>query len=257
MKRNYYLAALVVLLAISVQSCKKDDVDAEAPKIVEFSVDNTTVAAGNEIHADLNFTDNEALKSYKIDIHDNFDGHSHGKVGQRWSYQEIVEISGKDFVDHKHVDVPADAFSGPYHFTLYVLDAEGNQSEFSEVDLVITNNSMPVISLTNLDADEENHVSKGTTLALEGTITDTDGIDEIVIELKEAGHDHEHGKKEEDPLYDLDLDLGGSVNSYDLSTITPSIDIPSSAESGDYELVIRVKDTAGNFAVATFVIHIM
>lgn len=256
MKSIHYLLSLSALLMFTFQSCTKD-VDDEAPVIASFTVDSETVAAGSEIHADLNFTDNEALKSYKIDIHDNFDGHGHGKVGQRWSYQELVDISGKDFDEHKHIDVPNDAFSGPYHFTIYVLDAEGNQSDFAEVDLNITNSSMPVISVTNLNADEENHVSKGSTLALVGTITDTDGIDEVVIELEEAGHDHEHGKKEEDPLYEMDLDLGGSVNSYDLSTITPSIDIPGTAESGDYELLIRVKDTEGNFATATFVIHIM
>lgn len=256
MKSIYYLLSLSALLMFTFQSCKKD-VDDEAPVISSFTVDSQTVAAGSEIHADLHFTDNEALKSYKIDIHDNFDGHSHGKVGQSWSYQELVDISGKDFDDHKHIDVPSDAFSGPYHFTLYVLDAEGNQSDFAEIELVITNSSMPTIDVTNLDATDDNHISKGATLDLEGTIADAEGIDEIFIELEHSEDEHDHGKKEEEPLYEKDLDLGGSVSSYDLSTLSPSIAIPSTAESGDYQLLIRVKDTEGNIALATYVIHVM
>lgn len=253
MKSINYLLALSALLVLGLQSCKKD-VDDEAPVIETFEVENTTISAGSEIHADLDFSDNEALKSYKIDIHDNFDGHGHGKVGSSWSYQELVEISGKVYSDHKHIDVPEDAFSGPYHFTLYVLDAEGNQSDFEEVELMVTNSSTPVINITSLDASATNHVPKGTTLSLVGDITDADGIDEIVIEL---GTPTDESTVVADAFYDNDMDLGGSVTTYDLSALSPSIDVPSSTATGEYQLIFRVKDTTGNIAIASYVIHVM
>lgn len=254
-----YLNLLIVaalLMAVSFSSCKKD-VDDEAPIIVEFTVDNATVAAGNEIHADLDFSDNEGLKSYKIDIHDAFDGHTHGKTGTPWSYQETVDISGKSFSDHKHIDVPVDAASGPYHFIVTVLDEEGNQSEFMEVDLTITNSSMPVINVTSLSETSETHVDLGTTLTLTGTITDGDDLDEIRIIVREA-HDHDHGGKvSDDALYENDIDLTGTSDvSYDLSTLTPTIDIPANAEEGDYELVIYASDSDGNYATKEYPLHI-
>lgn len=255
MKYLNLLMVAALLIAVSFSSCKKD-VDDEVPVIAEFTVESKTVAAGSEIHADVVFTDNEALKSYKIDIHDAFDGHGHGKTGTPWSYQETFEISGKEFTEHKHIDVPVDAASGPYHFTIYVLDAEGNQSDFAEVDLMITNSSMPVITVTNLSETTETHADKGTTLILQGTVTDAVDLAEILVVLEEEG-DHSHGKTSAEPLYENDIDLTGTSDvSFDLSTLNPTIDIPANAEEGDYALIIYAKDSDGNYSMKEYPIHI-
>lgn len=133
-KLAYYLAATTSVFFIV--SCSDDDntLDNEKPTIViNEPTANEIFHAGEEIHVDVDFTDNVALASYKIDIHYGGDGHTHSikaedhDHGIQWNYETTGTISGTTANVHLHIDVPADVLEGPYHFGVFAIDAAGNE----------------------------------------------------------------------------------------------------------------------------------
>ncbi|WP_081912609.1 DUF4625 domain-containing protein [Salegentibacter sp. Hel_I_6] len=142
--RLVYLFSITATLLFA--SCSDDDnnmLDTEAPEIsIMEPHDEEEVAPGGEIHFDAIFTDNVELASYKIEVHNDFDGHTHASSKQAesennpWSYDEVFEIEpgNTSFEAHHHIPVPAEingaAISeGHYHFGVFVTDAAGNESQ--------------------------------------------------------------------------------------------------------------------------------
>lgn len=256
-----FVAALPVLAA-----CKKEDPDLDPPVITEYKINDKDhdieVAAGSEMHVDLIFEDNEELREYKIDIHDAFDGHDHGKVSAitRFSFQQTYAINGKQATEHQDVDVPAESAAGPYHAIVRVIDEEGNEGEFGELMVHIKHPDQPVINITSPDFSQEVHAPKGSTLVLEGTVTDNQDLEEVVVVIKEE-HDHDHGKVQSGELYEAEFELtGANDTSWDFAEITnqgKDIVIPSTAETGHYKLEIVAKDAEGHMTVWEEEIHVM
>ncbi|MBE7641245.1 DUF4625 domain-containing protein [Salegentibacter sp. BLCTC] len=139
-----YLFSITATLFLA--SCSEDDdnvIDTEAPEIViSDPVDGEEIAPGGEVHFDALLTDNTELASYKVEIHNAFDGHTHAIAKQEghkdnpWSYSEVFEIEPgqKSFEAHHHIPVPAEIngehiSEGHYHFGLFVTDAAGNESQ--------------------------------------------------------------------------------------------------------------------------------
>ena len=259
--------ALLLIVPMALVSCSKDDddnQDTKDPLILELTINeedydhDVTVAAGSDMHVEGSFSDNERLGEYKLDIHDNFDGHDHGKTMADWATVVIIPLSGKKDSIHEDVAVPSDATAGPYHAVSRLIDAEGNESDFIEHRLLITNGSEPMIDMTSPDPDDDDlEWEPGMTYDLMGTISDAEGIDEVLIKMEEEqGHDHNHGKVADTPLFEADFDLGG-VMSWDFQADgMVSISIPSDAEHADYVLSVMAKDINGNWAVVEAEIHI-
>lgn len=134
-----YLKILVVLLTVTVfTACSDDDdaLDTEKPSIMLTEPENgEEFEIGGELHFDIELADNQGLASYKIEIHNNFDGHTHSVVKQEeetpWSYDETVQISGNPLTHdaHEHIEIPEGIAEGEYHFGIIVVDAAGNQAE--------------------------------------------------------------------------------------------------------------------------------
>lgn len=257
MKTLSYSLLLLMASAITFQSCKKDDEDTEKPKIESATLDNKWVAAGDEIHLDLVLSDNKGLKEYKIDIHDDFDGHSHGKTANYEKFETVIitPVSGLSFDDHVHIDVPTNAMAGPYHMGIYALDQDGNQSDTRFITFYITNSGMANINVSNLSTTAENDVAAGASLTLQGSITaGTSNIEEIVVVItKEDGHGH--GKvAHDDEIFEWEQDFATPVASWDFADMG-TIAIPASA-NGHYELEVKAKDVNGNIAIKHFELHI-
>ena len=253
----------ISLLAISLffLSCEKDGApqDTVAPVIQQMLVNGSTVeseaTAGGELVVNATLTDNEALGEFKIDIHDVFDGHGHGKVLASWTYVAIHPLSGTQMAMIDSIAIPAEAAAGPYHVIGRLIDASGNEAAYVENELVLTNGSEPSIMMSNPDPSIENDWEPGMSYALEGMITDDEGIDEVLITLEKAG-DHQHGKLAEAPLFSGDYDLGG-IKSWNLMQDgNVVVAIPADAEHADYKLIIKAKDIAGNYSVLHIDIHI-
>ena len=82
--KNYKIVTLIALVSLFFTSCSSDDdnggLDNQAPVI---TINEPTVeevfSLGGEVHLDIDVEDDKELASYKIDIHNNFDGHDHGR----------------------------------------------------------------------------------------------------------------------------------------------------------------------------------
>ncbi len=143
-KFNSYLVCLMAISFATFLSCDKDD-NGDTTKPVINLIDpeeGATLKIGDDhgIHFDLELSDDVMLKSYKVDIHPNFDGHDH-KATLRAVSSETVDftfnkswdVSGKKNADihHHEILIPANATPGNYHMMVYCTDAAGNEAHIA------------------------------------------------------------------------------------------------------------------------------
>jgi len=147
--RNSAIIFTFFLSFIVIPSCKEDDIDKEKPGIDlsiqdAFPVNCDTLYFGESFTLRLRFTDNAALGSFSIDIHHNFDHHSHSTEVEECNIDPVKEpVNPYVFIQDyditaglsEHVTdititIPAaDNFGlydeGDYHFYISLTDAEG------------------------------------------------------------------------------------------------------------------------------------
>lgn len=264
-----YLMLLAFPLAFV--ACDDDDEnstdqDVSAPEIEELKVNghdhDVRVNGGDKMTLEAHIHDDQGLKEAKVDIHDVFDGHTHGKnAGATWEAAETYPLSGKEAEMKEDFQVPGQATAGRYHAVVRALDEAGNEAEFREINFVLENGQQPTFNITDPDFSKEVHAPKGSNFSLKGSVDDDKDLAEVVIVIEhheEHGHDddgHDHGKKE-GPIVEEDWDLNGSNDTtFDLSQF--SVTIPSDAEEGDYKLEIVALDSDGNYGLFEGKLHIM
>ena len=158
---------LGIVSALFLVACEGEDdepVDTTAPSItMEEPGQGEIFDAGSTIHFDALFEDDVALGTYKIDVHDNFDGHSHGREEvAAFTYEESFDLTGTTDDVHEDITVTTDATAGPYHFIVEAIDAAGNTTTFAdgssvELEIWITNEEMPHVHFedaTETEVDE-------------------------------------------------------------------------------------------------------
>ncbi len=83
------------------------------------------------------------LSQYKIDIHSNFDCHTHGTrartQGIPWQVLDIKDVEGQNITVTRKLPVPTDVQAGDYHFMLQALDQKGNEADWVLYSLQIQN----------------------------------------------------------------------------------------------------------------------
>ncbi len=123
------------LLSFSLVSCDESG-DTTKPTIeLSGPAEGKELTANNDVHFKAELSDDVALGSYKIDIHPNFDDHSHSRSGdsstEDFSYNNTWDdIAGQRnaSLHHHKIFIPANATLGDYHFILYCVDAAGNEA---------------------------------------------------------------------------------------------------------------------------------
>ena len=81
MKTKIYFTTILVISVLAFFSCDKEDSDTTKPMIdLHEPAEGQALLIGSEkgVHFEMDLSDDVMLKSYKIDIHNNFDHHSHG-----------------------------------------------------------------------------------------------------------------------------------------------------------------------------------
>lgn len=154
MKKLHFLSILVLVTSLFIASCSSNDnntVDTEKPIIIlKEPINDEIFAPGTEIHFDADFSDNVALGSYKIDIHNASDGHTHTRslktettTTAAWTYSQTYTIEGdlKNTHVHHHIAIPTEIngipiTEGIYHLGVYLVDKAGNQQQIF-VEIVI------------------------------------------------------------------------------------------------------------------------
>lgn len=138
-KNIFYL--FTITAALGLTSCSDDDssdgLDNQAPVVtIHEPTTDEAVAVGGEVHLDVELIDDIELASYKIEVHNDFDGHDHDRpfgVEQTipWSLNQTQELDPgqTNYTIHQHLEVPGNAAEGAYHLGIIALDQAGNQTE--------------------------------------------------------------------------------------------------------------------------------
>lgn len=155
MKTNHftYILLTTFILAITIfSSCDEDEVDNNQPIItIGEPAENETLYIGSDVHFECDFSDDTELASYKIEIHDNFDGHTHEKSLQMeddsvafsynnsWNFDEGLKNA---HIHHHEIVIPETIdgvriAQGDYHFGIYCTDIAGNEShQFIDIHIM-------------------------------------------------------------------------------------------------------------------------
>jgi hypothetical protein len=255
---NTSIKLLVLLLLItSLFSCGKEDTtppewqfQSYTPSPIpgeicgELQSEVFYVLGGEALQFTAIFTDNEALSQYKIDIHENFDCHGHGKTSD-WSVLQLIDLYGKEEFVSKSIIVPENVTAGKYHFSIQLVDAAGNQAANSFIrDIVVynpTDTVSPVVSVSSPLPSVTHTASRGGTLNFQGTITDnfslgTGGNGKLIIDYKNLSNQNKFIGKE----VNFPESQGASYNFDETFTI------PNSIPSGNYLFRVYAYDGVNN-----------
>lgn len=159
MKKLFLAVILLAIGATAFVSCGKTDVDSEKPviKLLEPQEDEL-VKPGSALHLKIELSDNVALRSYKVEIHGNFDGHTHNARAEEaadavefkntWTEADFVKLGETPIldkqtvtIDHKLIEIPETINGKPvkeghYHLMIHCTDRAGNQKEiFTEINI--------------------------------------------------------------------------------------------------------------------------
>ena len=76
-----FLSIISIITSISFTSCSNDNEGDTTPPVINLTAptEGAVLKIGSDIHFDMELSDNEMLSSYKVEIHNNFDGHNHTK----------------------------------------------------------------------------------------------------------------------------------------------------------------------------------
>ena len=143
-KFNFSLVCLMAISLATFSSCDKDD-DGDTTKPVIHLMkpeEGCVLKIGDEqgIHFDIELSDNVMLKSYRVNIHSNFDGHAHSSALKAslsetadFTFDKSWDISGQKNADihHHEIKIPANATPGNYHMVVYCTDAAGNEAHLA------------------------------------------------------------------------------------------------------------------------------
>lgn len=143
LKMIFLLGSVIVLF-----SCRPDNIDDVYP-VIDMTAPNSfpqncdTIYRGETFTFVAEFSDNQELGAFSIDIHNNFDHHSHSTEVSNCDMDAVKEPTDDVFLyinsweipegSQKYqanisIPVPEAADTGDYHFFIALTDREGWQS---------------------------------------------------------------------------------------------------------------------------------
>lgn len=147
MKKIQFLLGVLALAFIS--SCSSDNaaIDTEYPVIDitgtdAFPIQCSTIERGKTFTFKATFNDNVELGSYSLDIHHNFDHHTHSTEVTTCETEAVkkpvnpmlfinnytIPNGVKSYEATAQITIPADVDPGDYHFMIRLTDKEGWQT---------------------------------------------------------------------------------------------------------------------------------
>ena len=151
MKNKFnYLLLLLLSSLVFISSCSEDDKDEEKPTVTINYTDGFPKAC-QELQRGVTYTfkalstDNKGLASYSIDLHNNFDQHTHDDQAEDCVMDPIKDaITPFIFIDNfsisgapteyeitQEITIPSNVDIGDYHCSISVVDVTGWQSQTS------------------------------------------------------------------------------------------------------------------------------
>lgn len=144
--KNYIIVLLAVLAMTACSEDEKPAIDLEYPEIIatadSFPIQCSVVERGEKIQFKALFRDNVELGGYSLDIHHNFDHHTHSTevndcqadpvkvaVNPMLYIQTFTIPTGlNEYEAEAEIIIPSDINPGDYHFLIRVTDKEGWQT---------------------------------------------------------------------------------------------------------------------------------
>ncbi|MDR1718552.1 MAG: DUF4625 domain-containing protein [Dysgonamonadaceae bacterium] len=134
---------LTAILTIALLSCGgEDEKDMQKPEIqIGYPHNCAELQRGERYTFRAQFTDNIELGSYNIEIHHNFDHHSHSTDSEEcesdaaktpvnaWVFNQdyAIPAGSRTYTANVEITVPADIDAGDYHFMVRLTDRSGWQ----------------------------------------------------------------------------------------------------------------------------------
>lgn len=246
MKNHFKISIIITLIATLLMACQGD---MEKPLIVinEPSA-NAVIECGDTLTVDFSITDNEALNQFKIDIHGDHDGHSHGKLA--WLFPAfdtiiIENLNGISADRHIRIPTPANAWPGPYHVIVYATDQSGNEQ--------ITSRNITLINYTDTVAPTAQITSPSDAATLTNPFLVTAQIQDLLSDgnagevrtikvlLVQGASEFLLG------TFDEPGNFNGAYSQV-TGNFSYSFNMPSGVSAGNYELEIEVYDSYFNHA---------
>jgi len=147
MKKITFLLGVFALAFISSCSSDKTEIDTEYPVIdisakEAFPIQCSTIQRGQIFTFKATFNDNVELGSYSLDIHHNFDHHTHSTEVTTCETEAVkkpvnpmlfinnytIPNGVKSYEATAQITIPADVDPGDYHFMIRLTDKEGWQT---------------------------------------------------------------------------------------------------------------------------------
>lgn len=151
--RQFMLFVLLIPALAALTSCTDTDIDDVKP-IIDLSVEGTfprncdTLYLGKTFTFRATFSDNEQLGGFSIDIHQNFDHHSHSTEVTACTFSPVKEPVNPfqytmdfeipegltTYVAEVEIEIPAEDSEGAidpgdYHFFIHLTDRVGWSAE--------------------------------------------------------------------------------------------------------------------------------
>jgi hypothetical protein len=130
----FSIIGLTALFFVVCNACREDSDTTKPVILMEEPAEGDILQIGGEhgVHFEVEFSDNEMLASYKVNIHPNFDNHSHTRAASEtvdFEFDRSWSLSGKNAAVHHHeIMIPENATPGAYHLMVYCTDAAGNEA---------------------------------------------------------------------------------------------------------------------------------
>ncbi len=125
---------LVVVMALAVvgvfSACDKEEEGTAAPVITveEIGADNSGIGyIGDDLHVEAEIVAEGYIATIAVEVHDEDAGTE--VVDTTFDYTDQTLLN-TDF--HKHIEIPATAAVGEYHFHLVVTDKLGQQTTYEQ-----------------------------------------------------------------------------------------------------------------------------
>jgi hypothetical protein len=272
MKPMFQAVLLMGLMMLTVgcskecEECPKPAAAADTTKPVitlNSPASGSTQTGGNMMNVNIKVEDDRELSQVKIEIHDNFDGHGHGRLSDAvtpFEFDTIISTNAREITINFDLAIPANVAAGQYHFIVEAIDKAGNQANFVEADLIMVNpedNEAPIIALVVPDfnaaeIDADFAVGQDTVqVRLIGTLTDSKNggnpgeLKGYEILFYEADHGHKTaGGGHSTPIYKIsNFNITGSVYNVDATLILRRSDLK---DDGEYELKVVAYDAKNN-----------
>lgn len=269
MKQLKYIS-LVLLLAIAIQSCKKDDEETLAPpSISTFELgyeDSGEAFLGADLHIEAEIVAEAKIATIQVTIHP--EGEHEDKSlshDEEWEVDTTyTKFNGlKNTTFHEHIDVPVEAEEGHYHFHFIVVDMDGNTKEL-ERELHVeapTDTEAPSITISSSPSNAQ-VFQNGETISISGTVTDNLAIGGLYVGLVRTNQNLENADVIATNtitllhMHDFDgaaeynfsasIEVGVAAdNNGEPTDLTGDLDGGPAWQSGEYYLLVKSPDAFG------------